>query len=137
MIKVHDSKDITLEICQEIRKLAKVEFPCKGSYVPFVKALRKKDLEECVAIINGEIQWLNYYEILPKKFILNGRTVKYYSFGQKLFEGTYEDNKLHGKYEQWNTNGGKNLECTYVNGELQGNYETWFKLVKSMKNVLM
>ena len=54
MIEVYDSKDITLEICQDIKKLAKMLGACEASYVPFIKALRKKDLEECVAIINGK-----------------------------------------------------------------------------------
>ena len=58
MIEVFNSKDLTLEICREIKKLAKEAKACKDSYVSFIRALRKKDLEECVAIINGEIDWL-------------------------------------------------------------------------------
>ena len=57
MIEIFDSKDLTLEICQEIKKLAKEAGACKAAYVPFVRALRNKDLKECVVIINGEIRW--------------------------------------------------------------------------------
>ena len=125
MIEVYDSKDITLEICQEIRKLAKEANACKDSYVPFVRAIRKKDLEECVAIVNGEISWLEIQDILPDNFVLNGRAVRYYKNGQKLEECTYVNGEYHGKYEQWYDNGQKWFECNYVNGKLHGKYKEW------------
>ena len=94
MIEIYGSKDITLEMCQEIRKLAKEAKACKASYVPFIKALRKKDLEECVAIINGEFDWLQIQDILPIELILNGRFIRYYENGQKSIECTYLDGVL-------------------------------------------
>ena len=105
MIEIYDSKDITLEICQEIKKLAKEAKACKASYVPFIKALRKKDLEECVAIINGEIHWLKTVYILPNQFIRNGRSCSYFGNGQKSIECNYVDGVRHGKYETWYNNG--------------------------------
>ena len=119
MIEVYDSKDITLEICQEIKKLAKEANACKASYVPFVRALRKKDLEECVSIINGEIHWLKLVYILPPKFNRNYRSVKYYDNGQKYVECTYLNGKVHGKYEVFHEDGQKWYEDNYVNGVLQ------------------
>ena len=117
MIEVFDSKDITLEICQEIKKLAKEAKACKASkasYVPFIKALRKKDLEECVAIINGEYFWLIYdRDILPEVFVLNGRSVKYYENGQKRFECFCLNGKIHGEFVRWYENGQKWYECNY------------------------
>ena len=126
MIKVFDSKDITLEICQEIRKLAKEAKACKASYVPFVRALRKKDLEECVAIINGEYYWLSENNILPFSFKRNRLSVKYFENDQKFEECTYENGLLHGKYEQWHENGQKCVECTYVDGKFHGKYNRWY-----------
>ena len=125
MIEIYDSKDITLEICQEIKKLAKEAKACKASYVPFIKALRKKDLEECVAIINGEIHWLSVKEILPYKFVRNGRFVKYYGNGQKYIECNYVNDERQGKYVSWYVNGQKYEECNYVNGKHEGDYESW------------
>ena len=120
MIEVYRSKDLTLEICQESRKLAKEAKACKDSYVPFIKALRKKDLEECVAIINGEYFWLIYdRDILPEVFVLNGRAIKYYSNGQKREERTYLYGKLHGKYEAWYENGNKSITLVYEMGKLK------------------
>ena len=123
MIEIYDSKDLTLEICKEIKEAAKKSEACKASYVPFVKALRKNDLEECVAIINGEIGWLQTTKILPLSFVLNGRAVRYYPNGQKSTVCAYVDGKLHGKYEFWYRNGQKCVECTYVNGKFHGKYE--------------
>ena len=101
MIEVYNSKYLTLEVCKEIKEAAKKAKACRKSYVPFVRALRKKDLEECVAIINGEIRWSQTAKILPYNFILNGRSVKYYSNGKKLFECNYVDGKIYGELQVW------------------------------------
>ena len=127
MIEVYDSKDITLEICQEIRKLAKESNACKASYVPFVRAIRKKDLEECVAIINGEISWVLENEILPYKFVRNGRAVCYYESGQKYCECNYVNDERQGKYVSWYVNGQKYEECNFVNHVRHGKYESFYE----------
>ena len=72
---------------------------CEASYVPFIKALRKKDLEECVAIINGEIGWLVGNSVLPAKFVLNGRMVIYNNYGQARIKSNYLNGVFHGEYE--------------------------------------
>ena len=126
MIEVFDSKDLTLEICKEIKKAAKKSEACKASYVPFVRALRKKDLEECVAIINGEFRWLQEENILPIDFVCNGRAVKYYLIGSKRREYHFLNGKLHGKYTSWYINNQKFVEFTYVDGKFHGKYEEFF-----------
>ena len=120
MIDIHNSKDITLEICQEIKKLAREAKACKVSYVPFLKAIRKKDLEECVAIINGEHGWLYEEEILPYDFIRNGRTVNYHENGQKYFEFNFTNNLRDGKYECLYDNGQKQITGLYIDGKREG-----------------
>ena len=127
MVEVYNSKDLTLEICKEIKKLAKEAKACKDSYVPFIRALRKKDLEECVAIINGELSWLQVTDIVPYNFIRNGRYIRYYSNGQKWVECIYVNGNAHGKYEVWYENGQKRIECNYVNDKLHGKYEEWYE----------
>ena len=127
MIKIHNSNDLTLEICKEIKKLAKEAKACKDSYVPFVKAHKKKDLEECVAIINGEYDWLLENEILPYDFVRNGRAVKYYSNGQKELECTYVNGKLHGKFERWHENGQKCEKTTYERDYVEKTFKSWYE----------
>ena len=114
--------------------MAKKAKACKTSYVPFVKALRKKDLEECVAIINGEISWLNLEHILPNQFIRNGRACSYHGNGQKWVDCNYVDDKLQGKYESFRENGQKRVKCTYLNGKFHGKYEKWNSKGRKVKD---
>ena len=126
MIEVYDSKDITLEICQEIKKLAKEAKACKASYVPFVKALNGNNLKECVAIINGETEWLKEFGILPYKFVRNGHTVNYYDNGKIYEEFTFVNNKIVGEFSCYYDNGQKYIQSSFnENGFLHGDYKVW------------
>ena len=50
----------------------------------------------------------------------NGEAVSHYENGQKMYEGTYKDGKLDGKWTYWRENGQKSWENTFKDGKKIG-----------------
>lgn len=56
-----------------------------------------------------------------------GKSVKYWSNGQKQSEGEYLNGKMHGKWTNWNENGQKKHEYEYRNGKQHGKSIDWYE----------
>ena len=101
LVKSNSSDEITLEDCELINDYFKKR--CDGNYFTefLEKSLQIKDLEGCVAIINGSTEWLQVEGIISESFVRNGRGVVYYDDGSKMIECHFENDKLHGEYKHW------------------------------------
>ena len=64
--------------------------------------------------------YLGYFEGKP----FTGVAVKKYPNGQKNWEYTWVDGKLHGLMTEWHDNGEKKRETTYKDGK-QISYKKW------------
>ena len=67
------------------------------------------------------------YEESYKDGKLDGKWTTWHSNGQKWAEGNYKDNKKDGKWTYWNRNGQISSERNYKDGKKEGKFTTWYK----------